>query len=696
MKVKNSFLAFLVACAMVITGCGEHSFDEIFGLNSSGLMLSSSSSARTGGLSSSTTTYDPIDGEGSNDVVIIPDDDELASLLSSDSHFNAVVGPLLQTKWGQGTPYKNMLPAGHRSFCNLVAASQIMKYHNHPARGSGQTEAYTMSNGVQVPALNFNNMVYDWDNMLNSYRSDGRNSTELQRNAVATLIYNAGVGRGRDFITGSSKNSWPVVLTTFFGYDRSIQRHDKKYYDEASWAAIIKQQLNAGLPVLCNGNNQDRTSNHYFVIDGYDNTGKFHINFGWSGSHDGWYSLNSIRGWDYDQHIITNIKPNEGGVPVGYEMALASLIASKTTVSQNELFIVEHRFRNIGMEQFPGGQTGAALVDNNGNIVEIIGIRSLGTLNVSSTGSVRELNCAVPNSVAPGQYQLRIVIKTDEGWEIVTKSMVGDGIPSAVNITVTAGEALGGGYGMALTSFTASKTTIPQNELFTVSSQFRNVGLEQFPGGQAGAALVDDNGNIVEIIGTRSAGSLNAGSNASSRDLNAYVPETVAPGQYRLRIIVKPTDSDEWRFATMSMGDVSSTINFTVTPYRGETPGGGYGLVLEQFESEIKSATLGENTQFSVTVKLRNKNEDRFPGGQLYAALLDGNGNIVENIGNTGLGGLGAGNQYSRTVTCKVPNTTAPGQYQLRMVLKSSDNEQLRVATLSLPDVPNGIDFEVR
>ncbi|MDR2542131.1 MAG: C10 family peptidase [Treponema sp.] len=698
MKVKNNFFALFAICMMAaalsLTGCG--SVNSFVGWL---LEPSDRENTRRGDgdqYALEDDADDPLTEEAEGiGVIIIPSDDELASLLTETPHRGAVVGPLLQTKWGQGTPYKNMLPQGHRSFCNLVAATQIMKFHNHPARGRGQSEAYTMRNGALVPSLNFN-IAYDWGNMLNSYRSDGRDSTEQQRNAVATLIYHAGVGRGRDFISGSNKFRWSVVLTTNFGYDKGIREHYRRFYTDAEWEAIIRAQLDAGLPVLCNGNNQEDTSNHFFVIDGYDNTGRFHINFGWSGRHDGWYFLNAVntgdREWNHNQYIVINIKPDVGGVSAGWEMALTEFAVGKTNFSQNEFFTVTTRIRNNGtLDSFPGGQLGVALVDTNNRIIEVIGLRNRAALNPHSTGSSVEINCFVPETVRPGQYRVMAVIRPEGGnWSVISRAAIGDGIPNALNINVTAETGTpGGGYGIGLTAFTSNRTTVPQNELFTVTYTLRNMGTEVFPGGQAGAALVDNSGNIAAIIGTRTPGQRNPGGTASSATMECFVPETVRPGQYQLRMVIRPEGVEQWRVATLSLPNVPTAINFTVTA--GVAMGGGYGLVLENFSSDKTS--VSHNEQFAVTVRPRNRSAERF-SGQAGAALVDNNGNIIAVIGTRNIS-LNVGNQTTSTINCTVPNTVSPGQYQLRIVIRPT-GEEWRIATLSLLDIPNSIAFTVR
>ena len=484
-----------------------------------------------------------------------------------------IVEPLIQTKWGQGVPYRNMLPAGHGTFCNLVAAAQVMKFHNHPPQGSGQSEAYTMTNGVQIPSVNFEKVTFDWKNMLNSYSSDGRNSTEQQRNAVASLIYHAGLGRRRDFISGNSKNSWPLVFTKFFRYDKSVQLYERVYFSDAEWEAMIKAQLNAGLPVMINTRNQTSTSNHYFIVDGYDNAGKFHFNCGWSGRHDGWYSLNALNigenRWNYEQTIIINIKPDKRGKPLPYEMGLMEFSANKTSVSHNELFTVTTRIRNLAsLDTFPGGQLGIALVDNRGRIVEVVGSRNRAALNPRSAISSVEIICFVPTAVKRRQYRLMAVIRPENGkWKTITKSAVGNGVPNSIDFKVTPEKSKtpGGGFGLALEEFSseASSVRTRRNEPFAVKVKTRNIGLDAYSGGQLGVALTDKKGNIVEVIRTINWNALNPNSHRSQTIKDCKVPDTVKRGRYQLRIVVRPKDG-KWRIATLSMPDVPNSIDFQV------------------------------------------------------------------------------------------------------------------------------------
>ena len=120
------------------------------------------------------------------------------------------------------------------------------------------------------------------------------------------------------------------------------------------------------------------------------------------------------------------------------------------------------------------------------------------------------------------------------------------------------------GYELALTAFSTSTTNIQHYESFTVTTTPRNVGLEQFSGGEVGAALVDNNGRIAAVIGTRNRGALNAGSLSGALEFNCTVPHAVNPGRYRLMAVVRPANR-QWRIATLTMSSRTPTaIDFTV------------------------------------------------------------------------------------------------------------------------------------
>jgi len=612
---------------------------------------------------------------------------------------NIVVAPLLQTKWGQGNPFNSMHPLapGHAKAndrgelptdCGVTQTVQLMAYHKHPIRGTGQSTVLG-PHGITVPLLNFENYRFDWANMRNTYTTADP-GTSQQRKAVAELNF--------IYAMAVTVSSGPVnILTNHFGYDRSIQRLPRKFYADAEWEAIIKQQLDAGLPLLY-FSRSDSGVQHGFVIDGYDNSGRFHVNWGWNGSSDGWYYLNALTPnvhYNRDHDITINIKPDEKSFGSN-EMGLEEFTITKNSVLQNEQFPVKFTISNFGI--LPSGNYGAALV-RNGTITKIIGIGNINNWRLGTR--TYTMNCFIPETVNTGDYSLRIVTRVEGGeWKIVTLSNRDARVPNAIPVTVTSGEANGGGYGRALTSFTTTAgSSVPQNELFTFTAGIRVVDtFDTFPGGQLSAALVNNNNEIVKVIGVLTNISP-AGGTIANR--NCYIPETVPASSYKLRIVIRPAISTgvfgDWRIATMSASpDIPTGYDITVTA--GEANGGGYGCALTNFSTAKTS--VSRNEQFSVSVGIRVIDPfDTFSGGQLSAALVNNKNEIVA-VANRLINISPAGGSPNIN-NCSFPNTVPPGSYQLRIVIRPTVSAGVygdwRIATMSASaDVPTSIDFTVR
>jgi len=673
-----SILTVTFAFAFAFTiGCGEHTLESIFGEQSSDSVAEiSSSSLDLSDLSSSsddesdengTNWFSSDDINNNNGNVIIEGD--VFDIPEPDNP-HAIVEPLIQTRWDQGSPFNDSLPLvnGERPVtgCGRIAYAQLLKYHNHPVKPD--------IDGVD------SRFTYDWNNMLNIYYKV--NFTEQQHNAVTVLLYHI-------FLAGTG----PTVLVKNFGYDKSVQRLYRKYYDDNEWEAIIREQLDARLPIYYSGN--DPESSHAFYVDGYDNMGRFHIGRGALPGKEAnsWFNLNNInprgkREWYNNQAIVINIKPDSGSIGSN-AMALDSFTVGKASVGQNELFNIRAKIKNLGI--FPGGQVGTAVIGSDGNIVKYLGIRNF--------TSSYNMDVYIPEDINLGQYTLRIATRFEGGeWKLVKLSDREANIPNSIKITVNppAPGAPGGGYGLGLTKFTTSKSTVSQNELFTVSSTLKNFApTDTFPGGQVGAALVNSSGNIAAVVGIANFAALNP-SSSRSPTLDCFVPDNVTPGQYKLRMVVKPTGKD-WRVATMSSDTITSAINFTVKAAEPGAIDGVYGLALSEFSSEKNS--VFKNEQFNVNIKLKNVSTEEIPGNYYYGvALIDNNGKIVEVLGNNKISGgfnAGAGWSVTRAVACKVSDAVNTGSYRLRAVIKTADSNDWRFVTMSVGSVPNAIDFTV-
>lgn len=226
---------------------------------------------------------------------------------------------IVSTRWNQGTPYNGKTPkVGSTSTytgCVATAMSQAMKANEHPVTGVG-TYAYSWNN--KTLRFNYGATTFDWDNMTNIY---GNASTATQCDAVATLMYAAGVSVNMSYGTdasGAVSARIPRGLVENFGYNRGVTYYQRDYFSEEEWDEMVYAELSAGRAIIYDGGTKNNEG-HSFICDGFKG-GLYHINWGWGGASDGYFRLSALdpdsqgiggassgNGFDYDQDMITNI-----------------------------------------------------------------------------------------------------------------------------------------------------------------------------------------------------------------------------------------------------------------------------------------------------------------------------------------------------------------------------------------------------
>lgn len=234
------------------------------------------------------------------------------------------VEPLMATKWNQDAPYNNMCPTvnGAQTYTGCVATSmaQVMKYHEWPDVGEG-SHSYTWNS--QTLSINFSNIQFDWDNMLNEYYNNSYTAT--QANAVAQLMkavgYSVDMGYGTN-ASGAISSKQGNALVKYFKYSKAVRFIQRDICSSTEFEKIIYDNLKEGLPVLYSGHSPE--GGHSFVCDGYSGKHYFHFNWGWGGSSDGYFYLarlnpsdqgigSSEGGYNSNQGISYNIRPVRDG-----------------------------------------------------------------------------------------------------------------------------------------------------------------------------------------------------------------------------------------------------------------------------------------------------------------------------------------------------------------------------------------------
>ena len=340
------------------------------------------------------------------------------------------VEPLLgQTQWGQSKPYNNHCPIvdGERSVagCVATALSQIMYVHKFPEKGQG-SHSYRLRNGTVVSA-DFSQTTYDWDNMLAQYK--GTTYTTEQADAVAELMFHVGVAANMQYSPSASGSSSGIALqglNRYFGYDAGVISLPKDFIPENEVLEGIATDLVAGRPVFISA----FTSNyegHAFVCDGMQSNGYLHINWGWLGTSDGYFSVSALDpgqqgtggsasnlAFTVDVCAYTNIRPDQGGTANWLMTSDALTLKSKNAIKRTsdinyELYIIS----NSGVG-YADGHFVYNIYDQNDELIQSVRLSKL-SMGSGYYYESYPLNGKIGNVVSEGNYNLVVGYQDNNG-----------------------------------------------------------------------------------------------------------------------------------------------------------------------------------------------------------------------------------------------------------------------------------------
>ena len=175
---------------------------------------------------------------------------------------------------------------------------------------------------------------YEWDQM-SATSSDDFNAILLYHCAVAVEMDFGADGSGAWVRTAAGS------MVQYFNYSNSLSFEDR-YTDNEAWVAALAGELEAGRPIVYRGNPDDGTAGHAWNLDGYyasNSVDYFHMNFGWSGSQNGYYTLDDItpgtNDFNSNQGAILGIAPpssfpydlNLSELSVPEELPIGSFVA---------------------------------------------------------------------------------------------------------------------------------------------------------------------------------------------------------------------------------------------------------------------------------------------------------------------------------------------------------------------------------
>ena len=336
------------------------------------------------------------------------------------------INPILgETVWGQGEPFNNKCPEinGERTVtgCVATAMSQIMYVHKYPTKGTGSYSYTTETKKLKVSA-DFGNTTYDWDNMIPSYKDNGSYTT-TQAEAVATLMFHAGVAADMDYAvdgSGAVSSIALAAMTEYFGYNKAIHVLPKDFMKEEDLLHVIATDLQAGRPVYVSGSTVNQEG-HAFVCDGIKSDGYLHINWGWNGVANGYFALSALApevqgtggsasnlAFTEGVCIYSNIKPGAGGEAMPLVTVDKLIRTSADTVSKKtEVKFSLEKFQSNGIATAAGKVT-YFIYNSEGVLVDQV---EVGTFELAPgylyTDAIT-LKGKLPSSLAQGDYELEI------------------------------------------------------------------------------------------------------------------------------------------------------------------------------------------------------------------------------------------------------------------------------------------------
>jgi hypothetical protein len=351
------------------------------------------------------------------------------------------VAPLCKSLWSQLSPFNDNCPTYTDTTTNEIvhcatgcvatAAAQVMYYHKWPVTGTDST-SYTSHSKYGSKTLifnlsaNFSKSTYDWANMTNTYTAA---STTLQNQIVAKLLSDVGIGAHISYSesSGGGPLGMARAFVNYFGYDKCASLLSRDYFSISEWDALIQGELSAKRPVFYGGVGDK--GGHAFVLDGYNTEGYYHINWGWSGTSNGYFRISALNpivlgvgggagGFNYGQGgVFQLMKPQDAsGFHFLHCLVFDSINPINTSVALGDTVPVQFKsIYNVSYKYF-SGDLGLITRDSKGNVVDAQSINRDHTAyimpNDGSVGLI-SLNYKVPTSLSDGVYSMMVESRAD-------------------------------------------------------------------------------------------------------------------------------------------------------------------------------------------------------------------------------------------------------------------------------------------
>ena len=311
-----------------------------------------------------------VDDLKDGEKILTLEDEASSSMLKASRITGFKIEPLLgNIKYNQDGPYNNNCPVYNDIHCVTgcvpTAVAQVMRYYKYPNATIAAIPSYTTGrHGLFVEGYQENTEI-NWEDMLDNYKielfSTKQADAVSQFMAMVGTALNADYGIGdNDIDNGTPAYTYKVetVLPMYFGYDADLIRYVlRSDYTLTEWNEILLNELLDGRPIIMGGNPTKKGADgHTFVCDGIDESGLYHINWGWGGRCDGYFDITILNptgrgigggtttdeGFHSKLEAIIGIQPRNGVVSVPSPVVTTNSISFTTNNTGNPCANVEY------------------------------------------------------------------------------------------------------------------------------------------------------------------------------------------------------------------------------------------------------------------------------------------------------------------------------------------------------------------
>jgi len=338
---------------------------------------------------------------------------------------------LLETLWNQNYPYNSLCPedeggnGGHvYAGCVATAMSQVMKYYNYPAQGTG-SHSYTPGGwgypSYPTQTANYGQTLYNFERMPMQLDST---STEEDIFYIAQLQWHCGIGVEMMYSpdgSGAYSDNVPDAASSYFGYSHDMELVYKDWYWKDDFEEMLKSELDLGRPLYYSGQDDNNAGGHAFVCDGYDENDYFHFNWGWDGKDNAWCAMGAVNTTKYA--FNTWNAAIQGFVPADENYYKRPAKVVEMEVIENETDVEGEFSVTLNWTNPLTSINGEALTTIDSVIVK----RNFQTIAYFTTANPGESMTYVDELEGDGNYEYSVLVHNEFGYSIPVyhKIMVG-------------------------------------------------------------------------------------------------------------------------------------------------------------------------------------------------------------------------------------------------------------------------------